>query len=93
MTHQVFHIRGIVKVSALGNRIEHEELNMDMQCQDDMNGCGKVGVKPTVHLTLQHPMNSGSVVRSDKMDHSSGGIHLPDAVIIKSEKSFMHNGS
>ena len=38
-------------------------------------------------------MNSGSVVRSDKMDHSSGGIHLPDAVIIKSEKSFMHNGS
>ena len=93
MTHQVFHIRGIVEVSALGNRIEHEELNMDMQCQDDMNGCGKVGVKPTVHLTLQHLMNSGGVVRSNKVkDHRSGGIHLPDADII-SEKSFLLNGS
>ena len=93
MIHQVFHIRRLVKVSVLGNRIEHEELNMDMQCHDDMNGCGKAGVKPMVHLTLRHPMNDGSVVRSDKLDHSRGGIHLPDAVIVESERSFMHNGS
>ena len=93
MIHQVFHISGLVKVSVLGNRTEHEELNMDMQCHDDMNGCGKAGVKPMVHLTLRHQMDDGGVVRSNKLDHSRGGSHLPNTVITENERSFMQNGS
>ena len=89
----MFHISGLAKGPVLGNRTEHKELNMDVECHDDMNGCGKAGVKPMVHLTLRHPMDDGGVVRSDKLDHSRGGIHLPDTVIVESERSFMHNGS